>query len=574
MITNKKDNAIRIIKGDERFAGAVERDLSIKVGLESNNRFLNENNISELVNLEERFDLERQKSTKFRIAGKIINIFNNSISGQTQYTPYRDNLYYTNAQNAIENNSPWGGYPQYEEFSFWRTQGIPGHIPFSPKSATSYNWMCYVSYASGQDEDRFMTVRFPSEIGLLSKTFQIKKGIPYYIRRRKVNGKNMITFYCAFKHNLNVGDYIKLDIPLSAGGRSLFEVYSLGTEAYGNDDKVFSVFDYGFNSPLLGDYQTGVFKRVIDKNNELETTSKYYVRKHSIVTNLSNCDITKTGFERNIFPIKKQLEYSGLTPNQVQRISTKDGSQTVSISFDKDVDINGLLDNTGKPITELFITIVNRGYMGWFNNPSLNSNNTGIQVGWDFNFLEDQVDQWWRIPNSYNRDNILSLSYEYNGQEFFYNKELNLGDEIMGSICEFNDYEQTETELSQINHKFSFNPQVFDNSSDNSLPDGYAYKPHYPIKIRQVSDYLEVGDRDKVDNIPEYAFYSKKDGEWRWRDLYPYGYIDTDGNGVDLPFLNGAHYPFREIIFLQTPLQKNTNTNNTIIYSPLEDECE
>ena len=573
MITNKKDSTIRIVRGEDKFAGAVNQDLGIKINLEKTQKNLIENNVSDILNLEERFDVERQRSTKFRIAGKITNIFNNTISGQTSYTPFRNYLYYTNSEDAIGSNAPWGGYPQYEEFSFLRTKGIPGHIPFSPKSATSYNWMCYVSYASDSVDERFSTVRFTTDIGVITKTFQIKKGVPYYIKRRKYNGKNLVTFYCGFKHNLSVGDWIELEIPLSSG-RKNFEVYMLGDDAYGNEEKVFSIFDYGFNSPLLSNYQTGNFKRIIDINNQEETKSTYYIRKHKMLTNLNNCDITKTGFERNPFPIKKQLEYSGLTPNLQQRISIKDGSQTVSISFDKDIDINGLLDNTGKPITELFITIVNKGYMGWFNNPWLGSNNTGIQVGWDYNFLEDEVDQWWRINSTYNRDNILSLSYNYNGEEFYYNKDLQIDDEILGSICEHNSYEQTETVLSDIHHKFSFNPQILDNSSSNLLPDGYTYKPHYPIQIRTVSDYIETGDRDKADGVPNYAFYSKNDEQWRWRDYYSYGYKDTNGNGTDIPFLNGAHYPFREILFLQTPLKRNINTNNSIIFSPLEDNCE
>ena len=61
----------------------------------------------------------------------------------------------------------------------------------------------------------------------------------------------------------------------------------------------------------------------------------------------------------------------------------------VGFSFDEDVNISGLKDNLDRPITELYVTIVNRGYMGWFNNPFLtNNSSTGIQVGWDMNFLK------------------------------------------------------------------------------------------------------------------------------------------------------------------------------------------
>ena len=75
------------------------------------------------------------------------------------------------------------------------------------------------------------------------------------------------------------------------------------------------------------------------------------------------------GFEQNNFPIKRKLEYSALTPNQVTRISVKDGRGSFGYSFDKDIDVISLMDNLDRPITKLFMTIVNKGYMGYFNCP-------------------------------------------------------------------------------------------------------------------------------------------------------------------------------------------------------------
>jgi len=103
---------------------------------------------------------------------------------------------------------------------------------------------------------------------------------------------------------------------------------------------------------------------------------------------------------------------------------------------------------------------------------------------------------------------------------------------------------------------------------------GYAYEPHHEINLRVFSDYVETGDRDKVDLIPYYSFYSEYNQQWRWRDLYPYGFVDTDGNGIDNPFINGSHYPFKEIIFLQTPMKRNWNIFNDVIIAPTTDNCE
>ncbi len=62
----------------------------------------------------------------------------------------------------------------------------------------------------------------------------------------------------------------------------------------------------------------------------------------------------------------------------------------------------------------------------------------------------------------------------------------------MGGMYEYNNYECSETELSEISHKISYNPQIFDNNSINTLPSGYAYKPHYKISVAAYSDYIET----------------------------------------------------------------------------------
>ena len=569
---NKKSTEIRIVRGENRFAGASNTDTQINVDLQSQRKNLIEGDRSVIVNIEERFNIERQRSTKFRIAGKITNIFDNTISGITSYQPFRNSLFYVDALNTVTNGSLWKGYPQYDEFSFYRTRGIDGHVNFVNKSASTYNWMSYVSYANSKKENQYLKHTVNFESGTSVNSFVVTDGVPYYILNKQNRGKNIITFYCGFKHNLKLGDWIYTKNEID--GKRYFEVYSLGDESYGNEDTVFSIFNYGFEDPLFGNYATGNFRRVGDINNKIETTSEYYVRTHKILTEISNSDLTKLAFERNPFPVKKQLEYSALTPNNVQRTSVKDGTLTVGFSFDEDINISGLTDNLERPITELFVTILNKGYMGWFNNPYINGNTTGIQVGWDLNFKDKEIDDWWRIDNLNNRDNIPNSYYDLNGERFHYNSNLSKGDEIMGGVCEFNPYEQIETVLSEINHKISYNPQIFDNPSDNLLPDGYTYRPHYSVPLRVYSDYIETGDRETVDLVPDYAFYSKYENQWRWRDIYQYGFIDSNGNGLNNPFINGCHYPFKEIIFLLTPMKRNINLLNNIIFSPLTDDCE
>lgn len=565
---NKKDDIIRIVRGKDRYAGAPSTNLSLKVGLDEQdiNYIDGERNV--IVNVDERFDIERELSRKYRIVGKISNIFNNTLSGSTFYSPFKDDLYYT---DPVESNQTgvWKGYPQYKEFAFLRTEGIPNHVTFNNKDLSYYNWSVYVSYASSNYDNQNMSFRYKDENIYYTNNFTISDGIPYYIKKLKINGKNLILFYCAFKHNLKVGEWVETNNIIA--GKKYFEVHRLGDISYGNEDKVFAIYDYGYQDTQFDPFSNGTVKRVININNKSETTSKYYVRKHKILTTYDDVDITKMGFE-NINFEREQIVYRGsLTPNNIDRVATKNGTQTVGFSFDKDIDVSNHLDNNGRPITELFLTIINRGYMGYFNKPVANKT---IRVGWDFNFDDESIDTWWSLNNGNNTDDIPYDSYQVNGRTFYHNDFLNIGDEIKGDICELNEYDQKETILSKMYHKYSFNSTFFNDGSRTDTPYGYAYIPHHTIPIKTYSDYIETGKQDSVDLVPDYAFYSVYDKQWRWRDLYFDGYVDTDGNGLDIPFFNGCHYPYLNINFLQTPVYRNNNVFSTTIIQPGTDECE
>jgi len=568
---------IRIVLGSLRYASNNDKDVWVQPPLFSNSREYVEGDRTILVDQQTVFDNERQRSDIFRLSGKITNIVNNEVSGKTSYTPYKNYLYYTNPiQNAISSiNNPslaWEGYPQYSEFSISRNIGINGHIPFINKSASSYNWAFYVTYAFSSTTAQ--TMSYTSEkFGVTNNGFLCGDGIPYVIESGVFNGKRLVYFYCGVNHNLQVGQSVELSVPIN--GKTVFTVYSLGDGTYRSEDNVFSIYDLKFNPT---DVQTGTYgtlKRISNITNSGETKSIYYVRLHKILKTPDMCNISKAGFENNPFFIKKKIEYTQLTPNQTERVSIKDGTQTFSYTIDSDVDIAGLTDNNGKPITELFLTTIERGYMGWFNKPYLNQNGqpTGLEIGWNFNFLNNSIDNWWDKNSVVNKDNIPVNSYVANGQTFYYNDYLNVGEILKGDFCEYNYMEQKEYILSRMAHKYSFNDTYFLNNSTSNLPSGYLYNPHNPIQIRTFSDYIEFGSKNYIDNIPGYAWYSEYENSWFWRDLYSYGYIDNDGIGVDYPFINGSHYIFTNLIFLQYPVQRNL-TLSLDINDLTDDNCE
>jgi hypothetical protein len=355
----------------------------------------------------------------------------------------------------------------------------------------------------------------------------------------------------------------------------------LGNETVGSDDYVVNILDPGFTTISTGLKST--YKRVILRDNLNETTSEYYVRRHRVLTTPESSVLVNCGYEQNIFKTVAKFEREPFTPNENARISTKEGSQTYTLSFNSDIDINNLVDNQGRPITQLFYTTVWRGYFGYTKN---------LKQGWDFNLQLDPTlntpTTWWTQSNSFSDVSISTSTYTvppplgtnplgapYN---FIYTNTPNVGDILDGDLCEWNDYEQQEYELATYYHKIRFNEEIFTTSAGlPNNPFGYYYQPHYGINLRDYSDYLEEAEPKTTVGIPDYAYFSENRNIFVWRDLYDYGYIDSTGVGTNWPFMNGRHHLYKNITFRIIPEGSNYKEysyNNATTQLMIIDGCE
>jgi len=587
-------DVIRIILGEDKFKSSTNKDIEIPFGLSGNQKELDEFDRTSSVNLADVFNNERQTSTTFRVTSKLTFVFSNEYSGTTGigniYEPFTNNLYLVNSENSIYTSS-WSGFPQYTEFDFIRSDNnIPGytkkvgidgpHVDFVNKSATTYNWGQYITYAFDNDNSR--TLQYYYEDGS-SYTWKVSDGIHF-----KVNSpgdgtiKSIISFKCICEHNLSVGEYVVVNIP-GYTGISIFQVYSLGNSGYNSDKYIFNVFNYGFN---ITNNSLGTFKRIIDINNSGESTSRYYVRRHKVLSSIDEAVLTKSGFEQNPFKNINAYLYSSLTYDNRAKIVQKEGGQSYLISFKKDVDISSYLDNLNRPLSSLYITIVNKGYFGWFNKPiNLNDlESSGLRQGFGFNVNTYLSDYWSSQNFNINKTTIRTKNYTKNQFRFYYNVNLEPGDIVDGDLCEFNNVEMIERVISKEYHKLTYNSDLFKISyiqDPNSVnknkkianPLGYYYIPHYSITLKEFSPYIEEGNSSSIVNLPNYAFFSQKSKKIIWRDMYDYGYIDSDGIGVDYPFLNGVHYPSNEILFKLIPEGVEAENINQI-FDPIIDDCE
>lgn len=567
------NNIYTIIPSSRQYKSAPYVDQNLSISLERESKVLTEYDRSSVVDLTTVYDTERQTSSKIRPTFKVDYIYNNLYTGVTTYTPFVNNLFYVDEVNSVT-NSIWGGYPQYFEFDFFRPKLNDGHFQYISKSGYNYNWMFHFTYPYENDYEKKMSYYLNNS----SLIWKAKEGIPFNLKLTTENGTNILSFECIAEHGLIVGESVQLSV--SYGITNVFEVYSLGNGTFDSEKTIFNVFNIGFTGNTFFNGLTGTFKRVINPQNLNETTSKYYIRKHKVITTTDDIVVTKIGYEKNPFNEDRKLELSSLTPNNITRISQKNSSNAYNFTLNKNIDINLYLDNQKRPLSEIFLTIVNKGYSGYFNKPDIN--NIGLKEGWGFN-ITDTTNSWWDSNNSDSNTNITTSNYVIRSSrniatKFFYNNNLNTGDTIYGDFCEWNDYEQKERVISKYFHKLKYNEDIFNiNTGQTTNSKGFYYMPHNSMVIRVFSDVVETASIEVADQIPKWSFFSKTDNGFRWRDLYEYGYIDELGNGVDYPFMNDAHYPYGDVVFKLVSEGSNINNNLlgiNVAYKPKIDGCE
>ncbi len=139
-----------VVKPDLKFKSAPEADITLQVGINQTQSQVIEYDRTVSVNLATLFDAERQKATTFRPTIKISYIYENNLVGHTDYTIFRDSLFYVNPEVSIINGI-WSGLPSFQEFEFIRTDIDSLQLDFVTKSSSTYNWNIVLSYPYEND---------------------------------------------------------------------------------------------------------------------------------------------------------------------------------------------------------------------------------------------------------------------------------------------------------------------------------------------------------------------------------------------------------------------------------------
>jgi hypothetical protein len=540
----------------ETSKGSANKDSYFNVNLDSEIKLLPPDKINKIVNLHDVFTSERNTCTKYRVINTILPVFSNVLfnikgdKGPSSFTDSdgitNDKSYgwetfdgYTFKNDPNDNNYTGFQTITYEEsvtkhlkevngwFGFYdpdyRKIGLCSFYDLEPKRSRfdlssnllDTNWESTITYPYANDESHYLVNN-----GLLITSSEV----------RTLGGIKMISLGTAVPHNLIVGDTVRVTDMNNNYMNGDFTVLSLGLEN-GDSKETFFVINVDADIATTGSlFTTGRMKRLY-YGNEV----KYYFRKFKKIKGYdSQKELTQSDYECYPLSFSKNIY----------------DDQNYQIVFNDDVDVSDLTDNLGRPLSEIYLTIIKTKSKNLF---------TKVISGVD---LENYLGN---VSTTTNDDlsvsNIRKMHTSsiplapFQSQTPIENDVLISNNDYYGDICEYSKYEAKETILLPVMHRFNTVDRettiikpLTDMVINGPRLEGYMYKPHHQIKIRQFSNYVEQGDSTVV-GIPEYAEYLGDD-KYLWRDLLDIGYNDGQEQTLDYPFLNNAHYLYNNICFV------------------------
>lgn len=564
----------KILLPSKKFFKSEEEDLNINISLDDNQKLLREGDKNIVLDINEQFNKERNASNIYKIYGKIRMIFRNMYHGTSSYDPINKFLYPVN-----DNLSLTDGFIQYNEFALLRNDILQeffdynsspkitlkgneytGHTVTTNLTAPHKNWNLYLTYVYSGDTQHPMNYTTSDGTG---HTFMSGDGIPFNV----ISGDTIYTLTSPVEHGMNKGEcIIILGQPHS--------IIDVGDETYNSEKYVLKILKTTVitnNSIIFG-------KRCIDINKVSETTSTYYVHKHKTLTEYDGCSIDNAGFEKSIWKDERKI-LSENSFGEKNKIVEKNRMETILYGFKEPIVLDDMLNNLGYTPTEVYVSVVFRNGNGYFYYPP--------KVGYDFNFHDTWIDKNFNGTNTSVppfETGISGTTFSISGITFNSGNTLNTGTTLTGAFVEYNDFEMKERIISNSLHKIAINLNVFNHGQTSDI-DGFSgatitnafglyYQPHYKVKLRELSPYIETSDTDKVYNLPENTKYFPSEGLWKWHDLYDHGFIDPDGFGTNYPFTNNIHYVKTDINFyLRNEANRINKTDGLINFNNKKIDC-
>ena len=556
----------KILLNSVKLPNNVNETTQIQFDLQNSNKPIPLNDIDTTVDQYEQFLKERSESTTYRFYGVVKPVINNVLFNENIKIYVDDNNNITGKtiqSSSIFEKNGWVGYynddiesnqlnsnqsalceffpfdPGYDKLRMLDNDGVP-------------NYLLKITYPFEKTDIELVKNNSGTT---LSNGIPVIKQFPI-----ELNGRMYVGFLTPMNHGLSEGSNVRLYnfIDLTSNNSLKLDKKSYKVVKLGNDtnDLKLRVFVLDIN-PSEINFSIGIstIKRTVGN-----TVSEYYVRRFKTLTvsGYTDYDLYPAAYGTNYF-------YDNLA----------------AFNFKTDIDIENLKDNLGRPLSELYLTMVkndndsdpNSINTQYWNNIILNSNLSNT-----ITTTPNGTTRFWTpISAGYELENDVNVNYNIRsygdpnyGNSLYFENIDESDDTFDGDIVEYNESELLERVLEDVYHRINTIYREYLNTIDTDKLDkkeGYIYRPFNLIRIREYANYInplinlqQIIDQYNITNptdienlkksfqIPDYATEISPN-VYKWRDLLDIGFVDSSGRGVDYPFESGAHYIYLDKTF-------------------------
>lgn len=438
-------------------------------------------------------------------------------------------------------------YPDRTLFSF-----VPKLNKFRKRLENNWNYCITYPFSSTKEHPLI------SEIGKNDGEYNGLK-ILMITNTTSYTGDKILLFNCACRHNLKRNDkfvIIKNNATMSMKIDKIFNVSNVGDVNENNKEYMFYIIiDSDVKELFNFDDSDNI---IIDENDSYRLRrhvngydSEYYIRIFRKLPNFkyarqkpSDDEVKDVKYlNENTIPFDNSLSKLAFSNN----IYSDNAAQIV---FTDNIDIKYLTDNLGRPLTEIYLTIVknNSGYKEWYENKDYGNEKV------EFSHCFGQVTSGFDLPydvkpdaGRFNYSEYSNVHYLTNLKSINSSKPLENNITISGStgndnsiglffgdVVEFNALEAMEYVIEPVYHRFNtqqretsneiyttlqydeietddydvrftekcnsgflgatFEKKMMNNNNErcriNQRPEGYYYLPHYKIQVRAFGDTL------------------------------------------------------------------------------------
>lgn len=315
------------------------------------------------------------------------------------------------------------------------------------------NWDYCITYPYAKD-----TIKLKEICGIGEDEINCPIRIIEAKRVYSSSGNNLVRMKSLFRHAFKEGDYIKLYYKDNNGIQTInkrIRVLGLGNYEGNGKDRYFTInfadisSKFHIEEDLIVDSNNNVVQFYYKKDvNGVEC--QYYFRKFKAITKDGkwlDSDVNKLAFGENIY-----------------------GDRIAQVVFTDDIDVEGLVDHRGRPLTEVFFTVVKRnaGHTEWYENNQF----SGEEI--EFSHCFGKVTTGIDLPKEETKFNVRKIHNvnvnEIENNAVLFNLDLQDGydafiedditidsykEGVIADIVEYDAYTDTEIVLDVVQHRFN-----------------------------------------------------------------------------------------------------------------------